>query len=505
MSLIRGISRLKIKEFGWLFGVAFLVVAAWILSSAFTYRVGFPLDDAWIHQTYARNLALRGEFAFLPGVPSAGSTAPLWTVLLVPGQLQGSAGMYTWTFLLGAVSLALIGLVGDRLFNQMTTSGEESVDQRRSRLPLVGLLLVSEWHLVWAAASGMETAFYSLAILVVLYFSWRASIPAFWIGFMIGAAVWIRPDGITLLGPAAMMVYFQESKWPDRVRKLGLLACGMLIPLAGYLAFNYLLSGSLWPSTFYAKQAEYSTLMQTSFLSRFVRLTSLPMVGIGVLLLPGFLYQSLKAYSQRKWNLVALVLWWIGYTGIYAYRLPVSYQHGRYLIPAMPVYFLLGLSGTVAMYRALRLNGRWKRRVVFAGRSIAILVTIAFLISGARAYSTDVAIIETEMVNTAHWLREHTSPGDLLAVHDIGAVGYFSERPILDLAGLASPEVIPFIRDEGKLAAYMDSRGTSVLVTFPGWYGTLARGKTILYQSGGSFSPAQGGENMAVYRWKDDE
>jgi hypothetical protein len=56
-----------------------LSLCGYLLISALTLRVGFPLDDSWIHLTYARNLALRGEWAFLPGVPSAGSTAPLWS------------------------------------------------------------------------------------------------------------------------------------------------------------------------------------------------------------------------------------------------------------------------------------------------------------------------------------------------------------------------------------------------------------------------------------------
>ena len=47
---------------------------------------GFPLDDAWIHQVYARNLGTRGEFAFFPGEPSAGSTSPFCTVHLTPAQ-----------------------------------------------------------------------------------------------------------------------------------------------------------------------------------------------------------------------------------------------------------------------------------------------------------------------------------------------------------------------------------------------------------------------------------
>ena len=46
---------------------------------------GFPLDDAWIHQTYARNLGTLGQFAFRPGQSSAGSTAPLWSGLLALG------------------------------------------------------------------------------------------------------------------------------------------------------------------------------------------------------------------------------------------------------------------------------------------------------------------------------------------------------------------------------------------------------------------------------------
>ncbi|MGH2522659.1 MAG: hypothetical protein ACRDH2_09170, partial [Anaerolineales bacterium] len=66
---------------------------------------GFPLDDAWIHQTYARNLGIFGQFAFVPGQPSAGSTSPLWSGLLALGYLL-RVDYRVWAYALGAALLS---------------------------------------------------------------------------------------------------------------------------------------------------------------------------------------------------------------------------------------------------------------------------------------------------------------------------------------------------------------------------------------------------------------
>jgi len=121
---------------------------------------------------------------------------------------------------------------------------------------------------------------------------------------------------------------------------------------------------------------------------------------------------------------------------------------------------------------------------------------------GARAYGQDVATIETEMVATARWVANNTPEDALIAAHDIGALGYFGNHRLLDLAGLVSPEVIPFIRDEKRLVAFLNQNRVDYLVTFPSWYPYLVRQGELIYQSQGVFSPVQGGDNMAVYRWK---
>jgi hypothetical protein len=126
---------------------------------------------------------------------------------------------------------------------------------------------------------------------------------------------------------------------------------------------------------------------------------------------------------------------------------------------------------------------------------------IIFWVLGARAYALDVAIIESEIVETAIWVQKNTPEGSLIAAHDIGALGYFAQRDIIDLAGLISPEVIPFIRDEDQIGQFISQSGADYLITFPGVYPNLIVNTEIIYQGQSHYSPGQGGENMAVYKW----
>ena len=84
-------------------------LGAYLIGSQWVLRIGFPLDDAWIHQTYARSLGNRGVWEFLPGTTSAGSTAPAWTLLLSIGYWL-NLNFYAWAYLLGWVLLWISGV-----------------------------------------------------------------------------------------------------------------------------------------------------------------------------------------------------------------------------------------------------------------------------------------------------------------------------------------------------------------------------------------------------------
>ena len=467
-----------------------------LLASRLTYRLGFPLDDAWIHQTYARNLAVSGEWAYIPGAPSAGSTAPLWSALLAIGYWLG-VNLYAWTYWLGWLSLLAVGIAGMRLASAW------GVSSAAGRVG-VGCFLLLEWRLVWAAGSGMETLLMATMGLGLL--AYLASGGRNWlgVGLVLGAAVWVRPDALSLLLPALVALGMAYVSWGERLRGLAHLLLGLTLLLAPYLFFNFLLSGKILPNTFFAKQAEYAILRQLPLWRRLVSQASIFGVGAGSLLVPGFILFLIQALRRRAWVWLAAVAWLMGYILLYALRLPVTYQHGRYLMPVLPVFFTLGLLGMLGWWRDGAVQ-TWRRVIQRAWLLSTALLLVAFWFLGLRAYALDVAVIETEMVDTALWVNQNTPLGKLVAAHDIGALGYFGDRPLLDLAGLVSPDVIPFIRDEKALAAYLDLRGAEYLVTFPGWYPQLTGQAKLIYQSTASFSPEMGGENMAVYTWNREE
>jgi hypothetical protein len=463
----------------------------YLLASRITYQTGFPLDDAWIHQTYARNLAQEGEWAFIPGKPSGGSTAPLWSALLAVGFLI-RLSPYFWTFLLGALALWGLSMLGE-------TATRRLVPGYRPRFPWAGVLVALEWHLVWAAASGMETILYAFLVTAVLVLILVGSQDYFRIGLLIGLSLWTRPDGMTLLGPAALAILLCQPSWKNRLRKLVNLGLGFGSLFALYLLFNLVVSGHPWPNTMYAKQAEYAAYLTVPFLKRLAGEALQLLIGVGVALLPGAILTVVTAVRRRQWAWLAASLWLVGFLVVYAWRLPVTYQHGRYVIPAMPAFFLLGLAGLAGLKP--KGDQRWGWIIPAFWRLTVGIILAVFWGRGAYAYAQDVAIIESEMVSTARWVSVHIPPDALVAAHDIGALGYFDNHQLVDLAGLISPEVIPFLRDEARIAAYLDDRGVDYLIVFPDWYPSLTANRSPLYSTGAPYAPAAGEKNMAVYRW----
>ena len=167
----------------------------------------------------------------------------------------------------------------------------------------------------------------------------------------------------------------------------------------------------------------------------------------------------------------------------------------------MPVIFLMGLAGMLKLIN-LEAAERWKKILGRSWSAIAGITLLIFLGLGATSFALDVGVINSEMVEAAEWINKNTSEDAIIAAHDIGALGYFGDRQIRDLAGLISPEVIPFLWDDEQLAQYLDDEGVDYLYTFTDWYPGLTPGLEIAYQTGGKYAARFGFEKTAVYYWK---
>jgi len=485
-------STLSSRRIIWQLALASAIsVTVYLFASAIYYRIGFPLDDSWIHLTYARNLAFYGEWAFQPGRPSAGSTAPLWTALLSLGFIFKLAP-YVWTYLLGVLLLWGMGLLGEVVVRRVSPAYQ-------SRFPWVGLFMILEWHLVWSASSGMETLMHALIVTIVLGMLMSGSRRFMTLGLLAGLSVWVRPDGITLLGPVVVHAFAGEGPIKKRWRDLSLFLIGFASLFVPYLLFNLILAGTPMPNTFYAKQAEYAAWQARQFLARFGELSLQFLAGPSIALLPGVIGWFILSIRRRDWGTLSGMVWFAGYLYLYVERLPV-YQHGRYIMPAMPVFFLWGLAA-ITKFSNSKSFGRYHWSVSTGWTLLTAVLCAVFWLIGAKTYAEDVALIESEMVASAKWVANNIPADEVIAAHDIGALGYYDNHTLIDLAGLVSPEVIPFIRNEERLARFLDEQGAAYLIAFPEFYPLLDQWAEPIFVTDG-FAPEFGGENMVVYHWR---
>jgi len=163
-----------------------------------------------------------------------------------------------------------------------------------------------------------------------------------------------------------------------------------------------------------------------------------------------------------------IAIWVLALILAYAWWLPAVYHHGRYLIPVIPILVLYGLEG------GRLLLARLSFRVLPGIAGAAVFVVLAFSwLRGAQVYTQNVAYVNDHHVALARWLAANTSETGLVATHDIGAVGYLAGRRLVDIAGLATPELQASTRDVRRVKQVLSERMVEHVAILPDWYPPL--------------------------------
>jgi len=517
---------------------------------------GVPLDDAWIHFQFARNLARGDGLSFNPGQPTSGSTAPLWTLLLAGVYCVGGRFPLAGQLLSGACFLA--ALVATYVLGKRLTG-------RRWAGWLAGAVVAANGRFVWAGLSALETPLFavlSLAAIAAYLGDRAAGRYRLCTSALFGLAALSRPEGYLLfalaLADAVLQIAHQQisksanrrsqiangkrrvangesqipqhatrntehaSRFTFHVSRFTFHALRLTLPFSvlvlPYLLFSLKTSGHLLPNTYHAK-AVIDFRPDLDFLSLAARYLVLD----NPLLLPFYVLGLGILFRRAR----LLSLWSAGLPLIYAFLHAVLYQHGRYLIPLIPCNALIGVVGLVEARRyvprlrtltpTLSLGGRGSILPSLTGRGrgrVGLALICLLVVAGtawrlptmAGLYAWNVDNVNRMHVALGHWVAENTPPDALLALNDIGAITYISERPVVDLAGLVTPEVVPLLRApdrDARLADFIAAQGVQYVIIFPTWFPGLAARSDVLepvHQVTLERNTIAGGQTMVVYK-----
>jgi hypothetical protein len=464
---------------------------AWLLS----FDLGFPLDDSWIHLQFARNLASGQGLAYNPGELVTGSTAPLWTALVsllfvLPGNVL------VWVKLLGsALYLAAVAAT-------YRLAGELGLGKPLASVA-AGLVLATSW-MVWSALSGMEIPLFTALSLwgMVLHLRERAAPgrPPLAAG-VLALACLARPEGLLLLllslGDRCLVatraagngksgtLRFARPRLAPVAAGLALAACA----LAGPLLFYRWAGGSFLPTTFAAKGGELRRWVPSlQYLHGILPVFLRPQPFMTFLFGAGVLAQIERLGTPRDRGLLP-ALWVVGLPLTYSILSPeksllLAGNFGRYYFPLLPPLVVLGVLG---LERAAASLGPWvlagRRRLALRAALLAVVLapTLCNLASGSLFYATNVANVQDSDVHAARWLSRRLAPAAVLAVNDIGALKFFLPNRIIDLAGIASPELRREVEIEMRAGvtwgAAMENaiarRRPDYVAIFPAWLPAL--------------------------------
>ncbi|MBN1212054.1 MAG: hypothetical protein JXA92_05700 [candidate division Zixibacteria bacterium] len=404
-------------------GIIFL--SAVIARLAFNYLTGFMADDAFITFRYAENIAAGNGFVYNIGEKVLGTSTPFFT------------------FILSVFAVLSISVPTAALFVSLIASGLTAVVLFRFAQLLRFshfIALPAVCYALWPRsiptdACGMETAFFTLLIISAFYFQHK-QLRLYAVGMATLAAV-TRPEGLGLLILLTAYNFFS-----DRQRRWSYIIIPAII-LVPWLALSTLYFGTPIPNSITAKLALYSRFGDTSFWDKLAYLMGWHKY-YGYPLLLAALFGSRWLIKKQNFGRLE-VIWMVGTVLFYLFsRTRVFFW---YIVPVFPVYFIFIMAAVPYFFDKINYPAHKQK-------TAAVLLTLlmaAVLLAGN--YQPVIRHRESRDFYTnihqqiGYYLYSHTNKNDLVAAEDIGYMGYYSKRRILDRDGLVSPEAIPYNRE----------------------------------------------------------
>jgi hypothetical protein len=477
-------------------GLVYLICVTLFIFIAFRR---WAYDDPFITYRYAYNLSHGLGFVYNPGERVLSTTTPLFTLLLATIAPFWS-NLPQLANLVGAFSLALGGL-----FIWMLACAWEA-----PWIGWAGLLLYPTFPLV-VSTLGSETPLYLALCLgaFAFYAAKRYRLTAVFSAL----AVLTRPDGAlvpALIGLDYVLRYggafiparirrISQSIFHRPVENLAQNSSAKAFPWQAILVFlcltiawfifAWIYFGSPWPATLATKQHQGAMAISLRFAPGFWTVIQ-GYAGIWFYWLEAGLALFGAVFIARRARRWLLLLAW---TGLYflAYTILGVSRYYWYYAPLVPGFIVLVGAGIWAISGLERISRRpdstepqnqpspGERHPIFLASALLIVFTVLQI---SNLWRLQQKLDQRAAIYRAVgvWLQQKTPPQARIGALEVGIIGYYARRPMVDFAGLIQPEVAAQLTanttyDDAALWA-VDRYRPAYLVLNKGQFPTLQAG-----------------------------
>ncbi|MBE0411280.1 MAG: hypothetical protein IBX69_16280 [Anaerolineales bacterium] len=436
----------------YVFIAAYFLVGFGFLMTMFSH---WAYDDPFITYRYAHNLADGMGFVYNPNEHVLSTTTPLFTIVLAS---------LNWLWLDLPSIANLIGVVS--LLVAAIFLWDLSGSMKAPMVGWAGLLLYPTFPLL-VMTLGSETPLYLAFSLGAFAFYARENYRM--TAALTALAVLTRPDGILVafvLGVDYLIRLFgfqslQENNNSRMYLRINtqlfgqfgvtlqrivrtipwyavVLFIGLTLPWFIYAWTNF---GSPIPATMSAKQLQGSMAISEKFAPGLLSIAGQYAAHWQywlqlILSIVGVIYLIMRAH---RWLILIawMVLYFIGYT-----ILGVSRYFWYYapLLPGFLVLVGLGIEAITGTARFFMSKRSWYRWLIPLSIGIVLVLFSAQIVHlyQLKAVPDGRYPIYREV---GEWLQAHTEPGSLVGTLEVGIIGYYSQREMIDFAGLIYPQV----------------------------------------------------------------
>jgi hypothetical protein len=423
-----------------IYGCAFILRSSLVIEGV---RYFCLLDDPMISMRYAKNLALGHGLVWNIGERIEGFTNPLWTLYMslwhhLPIEPHMMSLPIQLTSLVALVALAIL-----------TYSISKSyVDSNGLRIIATAFAVFYFPMIMWSLL-GMEVGLITAGLMIAVKWTLdaleRDQFDAR-IYLLLGILTLVRMDA--LIFAIAISVFLAYHQRRLKTKHVAAFAAMALVFIGGQTLWRYSYYGEFLPNTYYLKATGYPIIYRwTRGLYALYHFLQQPNLLIALAPIAYALWKRTQE-TNLLLVLIGIATAYSIYVGGDAWE--EAGGANRYLLPVMPLYFILLFRMIEELWQRVGEHTRVKRW----GLAIPIvLLYLGFNTPNVTAYNPnsleDLLLLgkpyavreHAARIEQAKWIDEHTTPKATIAVAWAGITPYFAERKYFDMYGKVDPVI----------------------------------------------------------------